>query len=114
MLAGPVGGRLDLWVAIWLGSGPLGGKIGSLDSAMAWILDNLSPMRSFFFEKFVKFRRKCSWGPLDGAMASGPGGVPRDPPYFGVTSVGPKVVLVLGPSLNKIKKVLTVLKQFID
>ena len=30
MLAGPVGGRLDLWVAIWLGSGPLGGK-------MAWI-----------------------------------------------------------------------------
>ena len=46
--------------------------------------------------------------------SSGPGGVPRDPPYFGVTSVGPKVVLVLGPSLNKIKKVLTVLKQFID
>ena len=75
--------------------------IGPLGCKMLMILDNL-PMRRFFFENFRQFRRECSWGPLDGAMASGPGGVPRDPPYFGVTSVGPKVVLVLGPSLNKI------------
>ena len=91
---------LDPWAADWTCGwpdgliGPLGGKIGSLDSAMAWILDNLSPMRrSFFF--FEKFSRQISAGVFVGSIGWRDGfwtrGWPRGtPPYFGVTSVGPK------------------------
>ena len=89
-------------MAGWLGFEPLGSKIGLLNSAMAWILDNL-PMRRFFFEKFFRqisaevFLGSIGW--LDGFFWTLGG----QTPHVGVTSVGPKVVLVLGPSLNKIE-----------
>ena len=83
----------DLWVAIWLGFEPLGSK-------MLMILDNL-PMRRFFFENFRQisavFVGSIGW--RDGFFWTLGG----QTPHVGVTSVGPKVVLVLGPSLNKIK-----------
>ena len=77
--------------------GPVGGE-------MAWISDHFPMRRSFFFEKFSRQISAVFLGSI--VRSSGPGGVPRDPPYFGVTSVGPKVVLVLGPSLSKIQEVL--------
>ena len=97
---------MDLWVARWLGFGPLGGK-----------------MLAISVRKFVEFRRtsdlklvglkllECSWGAsldlLDPGGRSGP-------PYVGVTTVGPKDILVLGPNLNKIQKVLTGQNSCID
>ena len=41
ILAGPVGGAMA--------SGPGGGKIGPLNSAMAWILDNFAADAKKFF-----------------------------------------------------------------
>ena len=85
----------DPWAARWLGFGPLGGK-----------------MLAISVRKFVEFRQnvqfeigwtqllECSWGP---SLVLDPWG-PLGTPQVGVTTVGPKDVLVLGPNLNKIQR----------